>query len=167
MTAAVALGCYAAVLIYKAKNNPASLFVPRETGQLGTQAPDTTAAPVPATQDLTDVEPGVAVTPVPDDERDVRLRWSSEGYRFNDDIITVAFMGIDVLEEARPAGLSRRHHHTGHHRHRNRRCDAALGAPRHLYDGTAGGRDGTIVSYEMNRINASFAYGQGHQVQLP
>ncbi|MGI5878938.1 MAG: LCP family protein [Christensenellales bacterium] len=161
MTAAVALGCYAAVLIYKAKNNPASLFVPRETGQLGTQAPDTTAAPVPATQDLTDVEPGVAVTPVPDDERDVRLRWSSEGYRFNDDIITVAFMGIDVLEERGPLGfradtiiLGIIDTETG---------DATLlSVPRDTYTMVQRvDRDGTIVSYEMNRINASFAYGQG------
>lgn len=161
MTAAVALGCYAAVLIYKAKTNPASLFVPRGTSQLSTLSPDTTAATVPATQDFTDVELGVAVTPVPGDEHDVRLRWSSEGYRFNDDIITVVFMGIDVLEERGPLGfradtliLGVIDTGTG---------DATLlSVPRDTYTMVQRvDKDGNIVSHEMNRINASFAYGQG------
>ncbi|NLG37121.1 MAG: LCP family protein [Clostridiales bacterium] len=161
MTAAVCIGCYAAVLIYKAKNDPASLFVPSETGQLSTLTPDMTAAPVPDAHDLTDVDPGVAVTSVPGNEHDVRLRWSTEGYRFNDDIITVVFMGIDVLEERGPLGF---------------RADTIilgiidtgtgettlLSVPRDTYTMVQRvDKDGNIVSHEMNRINASFAYGQG------
>jgi LCP family protein required for cell wall assembly len=156
--ALIGLVSYAGVLIYKASNNPSSLFDSSQANKLTTLAPDTTAAHVPDYEEFIEVEAGVKATTVPTELRDANF---FNGYEYNKSVITVVLVGIDVLSGRGDFGfradtiiLGAIDSDTGK--------ATLLSIPRDTY--TLVQRidsGGNIVSYEMNRINAAFAFGHG------
>lgn len=156
--AVVGLGSYAGVLVYRASHDPSSLFSPSDAGKLPTLAPDATAARVPDYGEYIEVDAGVRATPVPEALRNAGL---PDGYAYNENVITVVLVGIDVLSGRGDLGfradtiiLGAIDSDTGE--------ATLLSIPRDTY--TLVQRidsNGNIASCEMNRINAAFAFGHG------